>query len=172
MQNPPRTPGSLRFVIGMEHGGLSGAALELEQSADFKLAFVRGLARPLGFEAVDPELPVDQPTLHLAAFLDSFGPDGYPAAGEVERFLAAELAVRTGGGMISVGPEVAACCILIPPIWWTCSGFGLLQGGGSMTAIGAVLEYERTVAQIEDPAVRAELAAIEVRIRLEWPLVL
>jgi hypothetical protein len=154
----------------MDHAGLAGAALEIEQSREFKKAFEATVTRQLGFDGVDLEILEErEPDAHLEALLESFGPNGYPPEVELRTFLAAELSARARGS-IAVGAEVLTICVPTPTGWINIGGYAVLVDGQRLTAEAAVAEYESRHGAIADPAVRAELSAIPVHVQIEWEI--
>ena len=172
MTNHQHAPASLRLVHGMEHAGLSGHALEIERSRDFKVAFVSTISDELGFAAVDPEILAGRtPVGTLARYLESFGPDGHPPESETVRFVSGELIERGGEG-IGVGDQLRDCCIRWLSGWQNCGGYVVTKDDQPWTIESAVAEYESRHGEIGDPAVRAELAAIRVYVQIEWEITL
>jgi len=166
-------PDSLRLTHGMEHVGLSSKALSIERSRDFKQAFARSITTELGLAAVSPEiLPGGQPGANLAAFLQTFDADGHPPEMELAHFVTAELASRAGGEF-AAGDLVNDICVFVPPDdWRVIGGYVVTKHGQPWTIESAVAEYESRHGKIEDPAVRAELAAIRVYVQIEWEIAL
>lgn len=171
MATNPNAPGSIRLVHGMEHAGLSDAALQVEQSRAFKRAFGATISGELGFADAPAELvPEGEPSPHLAEFLEDFGPEGHPSPGGLVRFLEAELALRAAGSRPGVGQQLRSCCIKWPPGWLNCDGYVLTRDGRAWTVEAAVVAYESAQGPIADEKVRAELAAIRVYVQLEWDI--
>ncbi|RKZ16235.1 hypothetical protein DRQ53_06895 [bacterium] len=163
------------MMHGMEHAGLSPAALVIERSRDFKRSFRRTITESLGWSDGRVEIPQDGSVPGFVKFLSAFGPDGHPPEGEAQAFVQAELNRRAGASSGSAGPIqvhelVRDCCIVILDIWWTCGGYTLNRDGQPWTIEAAVVEYEGQHGAIKEPAVRAELAAIRVYVQIEWEI--
>mgnify|MGYP001825904271 CR=1 FL=1 len=173
MATNEHAPESLRLVHGMEHAGLSPRALEIERSREFKLAFVHTISEELGFAEAEPEILAGRaPSEALSSYLETFGPDGHPPELEMPSLVTAELASRAGGEF-AARDLVNDICVFIPPDdWRVIGGFEVTRDGQPWTVESAVAEYESRHGKIEDPAVRAELAAIRVYVQIEWEIAL
>jgi hypothetical protein len=160
------------LVHGMDHAGLSGPALEIERSREFKHAFRDSTTGEAGFNGEDPEILANrEPDARMIAYLQTFGPDGHPPEAETAAFVTAELASRAGP-TFAAGQEVRDTCVWIPPNWRTIGGYVVTKDGQPWTIESAVAEYESRHGEIGDPAVRAELAAIRVYVQIEWEIAL
>lgn len=165
-------PQSLRLIHGMDHAGLSGGALVLERSSEFKRAFRDTVTNELGFGGVEPEiLAGHEPDARLVAYLETFGADGHPPETATADFVSVELSSRAGPAF-ATGEQVRDACVWIPPVWKTVGGYVVTKDGQPWTIESAVAEYESRHGKIADPAVRAELAAIRVYVQIEWEIAL
>jgi hypothetical protein len=156
----------------MDHAGLSDAALAIERSGEFKRAFRETVSVDLGFDGPEAEILESREVgEHLAAYLETFGPDGHPPEAATAGFVTAELRLRAGSE-VAAGEQVRDTCVWIPPKWRTIGGYVVTKDGQPWTIESAVAEYESRHGKIEDPAVRAELAAIRVYVQIEWEIAL
>ena len=172
MTTNEHAPSSMRLVHGMDHAGLVGLALEIERSREFKRAFIASITKGLGFTGVGPEILAGlEPSARLIAYLETFGADGHPPEADTVSFVSDEMASRAGPSF-AVGEQVRDVCIWTPTGWRTIGGYVVMCDGQPWTIEAAVAEHEKRHGKIEDPAVRADLAAIRVYAQIEWEIAL